>query len=284
HTFSWTVHHYAAGVPDAKAFYSSANMPEVVRVKIKSMLIMSGYSTMILSPPIVFGFYLRLKKPADRSGRGSDLFAIGLFVVFGLATMARIADVTQVAQLGRYYLPVYLLMIPTAIRGFQEMQAGELFQRKELRRLAVFSLVGCLWADPTWAYDASWFVRPFQLHWPALVEAGEFVQKHPESVPENARLMSWFPWEMRVTSNRITVLMPRSYDARRIREVAGQYGVTHIVWGSFEIPQHVDSESFGPYLTGVKTSLGLVGSNEIYKSPARPGLLFPVVIYRRTGP
>ncbi|MFM7128309.1 MAG: ArnT family glycosyltransferase, partial [bacterium] len=137
HTFSWTVHHYAAGVPDAKAFYSSANMPEVVRVKIKSMLIMAGYSTMILSPPIVFGFYLRLKKPANRSGRGSDLFAIGLFVVFGLATMARIADVTQVAQLGRYYLPVYLLMIPTAIRGFQEMQAGELFQRKELRRLAV---------------------------------------------------------------------------------------------------------------------------------------------------
>lgn len=284
HTFSWTVHHYAAGVPDSKAFYSAANMPEVLRVKIKSLLILMGYSTMILSPPIVFGFYLRLKKPVDRSARGTDKLALGLFLAFAAATIARIADVTQVAQLGRYYMPVYLLMLPTAVRGLQEMELASLTSRKDWQKLAAISLLGCLWADPTWAYDASWFVRPFQLHWPALVEAGQFVQQHPESVPENSRLMSWFPWEMRVTSNRITVLMPRSYDSRRIREVASQYGVTHVVWGSFETPQHVDPESFGPYLTGVKTTLGLNAANEIYRTPARPGLLYPLSIYRRTGP
>jgi hypothetical protein len=284
HTFSWTVHHYAKGLPDVRQFYSAQNLPEVFRVKIKSSLILFGYSAMILSPPLVFGFYFRLRYAANREGRKSDQLAFSLFLIFAIATLARIADVTQVAQLGRYYMPVYLLMLPTAVRGFQEMQLTEILNRPGMRKLAAASLLGCLWADPTWAYDASWFVRPFQLHWPALVDAGQFVQNHPEEVPESARLMSWFPWEMRVTSNRITVLMPRSYDARRIREVMAQYGVTHIVWGSFEIPSHVDPESFGPYLTGVKTSLGLIDSSRVYQSASGSGKLYPVSIYRRTGP
>ena len=146
------------------------------------------------------------------------------------------------------------------------------------------ALAGCLWADPTWAYDASWFVKPFQLHWPGLVDAGRFIQENPDKIPPDARVMSWFPWEMRVTSNRITVLMPRSYDARRIREVMDQYGVTHVVWGSFETPQHVDPETFGPYLTGVKNSIGLTSANEIYRTPREAAGLYPVSIHRRTGP
>ena len=48
--------------------------------------------------------------------------------------------------------------------------------------------------------------------------------------------MTWFPWELRVTSDRTTVLMPRNYNPRRIQEVIAQYRVTHFLWGSFEPP------------------------------------------------
>ena len=40
-----------------------------------------------------------------------------------------------------------------------------------------------VWADPTWAYDASWLVKRYQLHWPALREAGEWIEAHPDRVP-----------------------------------------------------------------------------------------------------
>lgn len=283
HTFSWTVHHYAAGVPDLKRFYSPENLPELMRVKVKSILILIGYSSMILSLPVVLGFYFRMTRPVDRQGRSADQLALMLFLVFAAATVARIADVTQVAQLGRYYMPVFLLMLPTAVRGLQELQLADFFNQNRRKVLAGSAMMGCLWADPTWAYDASWFVKPFQLHWPALVEAGRFVNDNPQIIPENARIMTWFPWEMRVTSNRITVLMPRNYDARRINEVMDQYGVTHVLWGSFETPQHVDPESFGPYLSGVKASLGLSRSNEIYRTPTEARMLYPVVLYQRSG-
>ena len=284
HTFSWTVHHYAAGLPDVKKFYSAENLPELIRVKIKAVLIMFGYSAMILSPPVVLGFYFRLRRPVQKQARATDILALMLFLGFAAGTVARIADVTQVAQLGRYYMPIYLLMLPTAVIGLMEIQWPELKSNGKALKLAAVALAGCLWADPTWAYDASWFVKPFQLHWPGLVDAGRFIQENPDKIPPDARVMSWFPWEMRVTSNRITVLMPRSYDARRIREVMDQYGVTHVVWGSFETPQHVDPETFGPYLTGVKNSIGLTSANEIYRTPREAAGLYPVSIHRRTGP
>jgi len=289
HTFSWTVHHYAAGLPDVKRFYSPENLPEVARVKFKSLVILFGYSIMILSPPVILAFWYRISKPVDRAARSIDILAAGIFLAFAAATLARIADVTQVAQLGRYYMPVYLVMLPVAVRGFcdlrkrfETMQGSAIAIPFRFRAIAASALIGALWADPTWAYDASWYVRPFQLHWPALADAGKFVQDHPEIVPPSARVMSWFPWEMRVTSNRITVLMPRNYDARRIQEVMDQYGVTHVVWGSFEIPRHVDPESFGPYLTSVKAALGLTESNRVYTTPKGQGGAYPVSIYRRS--
>ena len=57
--------------------------------------------------------------------------------------------------------------------------------------------------------------------------------------------MTWFPWELRVASDRTTILLPRNYSPRRIEEVIRQYGVTHVLWGSFEPPPHVDPETWG---------------------------------------
>ena len=37
-----------------------------------------------------------------------------------------------------------------------------------------------LWSDPTCSYDYTWLVKPYQLHWPALREAGDWVKAHPE--------------------------------------------------------------------------------------------------------
>ena len=149
--------------------------------------------------------------------------------------------------------------------------------RRAVTMLAA-SYVALVWADPTWAYDSSWPVKPYQLHWPALRAAGDWIKAHPESVGPDARVMTWFPWELRVASDRTTILLPRNYSARRIDEVIRQYRVTHVLWGSFEPPPHVDPESWGPYLEQVRTALGLTAPRELYRSPRE--LMYPVRLYR----
>src|SRR5438128_10979595 len=135
-----------------------------------------------------------------------------------------------------------------------------------------------VWADPTWAYDASWFVKPFQLHWPALREAGDWIQANPDRVPRDARIMTWFPWELRVTSDRTTVLMPRNYSPVRIQEVIAQYRVTHFLWGSFEPPPDIDPETWAPYLEQLRASLGLTRDRELFRSSQ--SAFYPVRLYR----
>ena len=92
---------------------------EIVRVKVKSLLIIVIYSTMIVGLPIVAGFVGRLRGEG-RPGRETDLLVATIALVFVLATLKSVADVTQVAQLGRYYVPVFVLMLPTAVAGLIE--------------------------------------------------------------------------------------------------------------------------------------------------------------------
>ena len=277
YNFSWTVHHYEQGNTQPSQFYTWANAPEIVRVKIKSLFIIGCYSTMIVGFPFAAAYLYRLRTGRDEPGRDVDWLSATIFAVFVAATIKSIADVTQVSQLGRYYLPVYLVMIPTAAAGLLTWLDRLKVDRRAFAWIGV-GYVALLWADPTWAYDSSWFVKPYQLHWPALREAGDWIKEHPESVPPGARVMSWFPWEMRVASDRPTVLMPRNFSAKRIEEVVRQYGVTHILWGSFEPPEHVDPEVFGPYLEQVRTALGLSQAKELYSSPR--GSMYPVRLYR----
>ena len=99
-------------------FYTLTNAAEIVRVKFKSLLIIAVYSTMIVGLPLVAGFTGRLIRcRPERPGRDVDLLVATVLAVFVLATLKRIPDVTQVAQLGRYYLPVFLLALPTAVAG-----------------------------------------------------------------------------------------------------------------------------------------------------------------------
>jgi hypothetical protein len=278
YNFSWTVHHYEQGNTRPEQFYTLANAPEIVRVKVKSLIIIAVYSTMIVGLPLAAGYLYRLRRgEGSEPGRDVDILTATLFIVFVAATIKSIADVTQVEQLGRYYLPVYAVMIPTAVAGVFRWMEKVRVDRRAVPWLAA-SYVALVWADPTWAYDASWFVKPYQLHWPALREAGDWIKAHPDVVPPDARIMTWFPWEIRVASDRPTVLLPRNYSAARIGEVVRQYGVTHILWGSFEPPEHVDPESWGPYLEQVRTSLGLTANRELHRSPRE--LMYPVRLYR----
>ena len=91
--------------------------------------------------------------------------------------------------------------------------------------------------------------------------------------------MTWFPWELRIASDRTTVLLPRNYSRQRIEEVIRQYRVTHLLWGSFEPPPHVDPETWGPYLEQLRSSLGLTSAGELYRSP-REVPFYPVQLYR----
>jgi hypothetical protein len=272
YNFSWAVHHYEKGKTRPSEFYTRANAPEIARVKLKSLTIIAMTSTMIMSLPLVVGLATRL-----RTGGDLDRLVVALFLVFVAATLATIADVTQVAQLGRYYLPVFTLAVPSAVAGLRD-----LWRRwgVPIRAVPLFcvTLVALLWSDPTWAYDAGWFVKPYQLHWPALEESGEWAKAHPEAVPKDARVMTWFPWEYRVASDRTTVLMPRNYSLTRVEEVIRQYGVTHVLWGSFEPPPHVDPETWGPYLERLRIGLGLTDDRLLHESPR--GSLYPVRLYR----
>ncbi len=277
YTFSWTVHHYQAGVPRGADFYARANLAEIARVKAKAFFIIVGYSTMILSLPLKFAFWRRL---FSTRATGVDRLVTAIALVFVASTLLRIADVTQVAQLGRYYLPVFCLMLPTAAAGLADWWRDRQVPRRAAAPLAL-TLVALLWADPTWAYDATWFTKPYQLHWPAIRAAGDWIKTHPERVNLDARVMTWFPWEVRLASGRTTVLFPRNFNPARIDEVVRQYGVTHILWGSFETPTHADPESFGQFLAGVRTSLSLTEGREIYRSPT--DLPFAVRLYRLTG-
>ncbi len=279
YNFSWTVHHFDKGNTRAEQFYTLANAPEIVRVKFKSLLIIVVYSTMIMGLPLVAGFAARLVHgQADQPGRDADLLAATILAVFVLATIKSIPDVTQVAQLGRYYLPVYLLAIPTAVAGvFAWIDRQQIARRAWIWLAASFIVL--VWADPTWAYDASWLVKPYQLHWPALSAAGDWIKSHPDRVPQDARIMTWLPWELRIASDRTTVLLPRNYNRQRIDEVIRQYGVTHLLWGSFDPPPHADPETWGSYLDRLRAMLGLTSKHELYRSP-RDVPFYPVQLYR----
>ena len=120
YNFSWTVHHYERGNTLASQFYTLNKLPEIVRVKVKSLILIVAYSTMIVGLPVAAGFCWHLGRRKGRD-RETDLLVAVIALVFMLATLKSIADVTQVAQLGRYYLPVFALMLPGGIAGLIEV-------------------------------------------------------------------------------------------------------------------------------------------------------------------
>jgi hypothetical protein len=272
------VHHYEKGNTLPSQFYTLANLPEIARVKLKSLLMIVVYSTMIVGLPIILGFCRRL---CSRAGprQESDLLIAGIFLAFVLATLKSIADVTQVAQLGRYYLPVFALVLPSGIAGlFDWLDVSG--PKRIVIPWAAAVYCALVWADPTWSYDASWLVKRFQLHWPALVEAGDWIHAHPDVVSPQGRIMTWFPWELRVTSDRTTVLMPRNFSAKRIKDVMDQYRVSHVLWGSFEPPPYyeINPESWALELERLRTTLGLTDAREVYRTSN--DIFFPVRLYR----
>ncbi len=278
YNFSWTIHHYDKGNTLASQFYTQANLPEIVRIKLKSLLLIVVYSTMIVGLPLVLGCCWRLRRRGGQ-GRETDFLVASIALVFVLATLKSIADVTQVAQLGRYYLPVFALALPAGVAGLLEWLDSAKSPHRMLPWVAA-TYCALVWSDPTWAYDASWLVKRYQLHWPGLQETGEWVRAHPERVPPEARIMTWFPWELRVTSDRTTILMPRNYDPRRIKAVIGQYGVTHFLWGSFEPPPYfeINPERWALELEQLRTAIGLTDAREVYRTSR--DRFFPLRLYR----
>ncbi len=278
YNFSWTVHHYEKGNIRPSQFYTAANAPEIIRVKVKALLIIAVYSTMIVGFPVVAAFLGRLAA-RGRPGREVDRLVALIAAVIVAGTLKKVADVTQVAQLGRYYVPLFVLILPTAAAGALEWIAVHRIDRRAMGWMAA-GWVALVWADPTWAYDATWLGKRFQLHWPAIREAGEWIRAHPDRMPRDARIMTWFPWELRVASDRTTVLMPRNYNPRRIEEVMRQYGVTHFLWGSFEPPPYdeINPETWADRLERLKLELGLSRDHEVFRSARDP--FFPVRLYR----
>ena len=191
---------------------------------------------MIMGLPLVAGFVGQAASQGSRhAGRDVDLLVATIFAVFVLATLKSIPDVTQVAQLGRYYLPVFVLAMPTAVAGVIDWLDGSQINRRAiglagrdvrrpglgrpdlgLRRLVAGQALSAPLAGPA---------------------RGRRLDQEPSRQRSAGRpVMTWFPWELRIASDRTTILLPRNYSARRIEEVIRQYRVTHVLWGSFEPP------------------------------------------------
>jgi hypothetical protein len=274
YNFSWEVLVFSEhGNTRPSQFFTSENLPEIVRSKFKAILIVAVYSTMIVGLPLMVGFLRRLKAASNSWDRLTTLITIA----FLGGTIVNIADLTQVSQLGRYYLPLFVLMIPAAVAGLD----GLLPSRSEYRALFALTLAVLLWADPTWAHDFKWLTNRYQLHWPAFWQAGVWVRTHPEEVPPNARIVAWLPWEFRLASRRTTILMNRSLYPPDIKKTSRNYGATHVLWCSPDPPPHIDSELWGENLTRIRSSLGLSPANELYRSSAGlPFGLYPVALYR----
>lgn len=92
--------------------------------------------------------------------------------------------------------------------------------------------------------------------------------------------MTWLPWELRVLSDRTTILLPRSFRLKRIQEVILQYRVTHFLWGSFEPPPfyEVNPELWANELSELRAVLDLTDERELYRTTG--GLPYPVRLYR----
>ncbi len=60
YNFTWVIHHYDKGNTQPSEFYTRENLPEIVRVKVKSVLLITVFSTMIMGLPIVVGYFRRL--------------------------------------------------------------------------------------------------------------------------------------------------------------------------------------------------------------------------------
>ncbi len=289
YNFSWTVHHFDQGNTNAAQFFTAGNAAAIARVKIKSIFIVLLYSTMILSAPLVLSFAAALRGPRRPEGASPPLISsygrliLMTFTAFLAATLVQISDITQVQQLGRYYMPIFVLMTPVCAAGL--LRWGE--HRLDAKGWAITALVilGALWSNPTWAHDASWFLNPYQTRWPALSAAGEWIRNHPQEVPPDARILTWFPWEMRVAGDRSTVLFPRAleageYEARRVLDTMRNYGVTHVLWGSFEPGSTAEPEALGRYLEALRAGLGLTDSHLLWKSEKLP---HGVRLYRVAG-
>jgi hypothetical protein len=283
YNFSWTVHHFDQGNTRPAQFFTAANLPEITRVKLRSVGIIAVVSTMIVGVPVAFAFARACLQRVDGADRPGVLYTrmVGLlFVVFAAATLWQVADVTQVEQLGRYYLPVFVLMLPSAFDRLGIWAAT--ISGGAVRWVLGLTLVALWWSQPAWAYDMVWLVdRPFQLHLPALRETGDWIQSHPDAVPPNARILTWFPWELRVVSDRTTILFPRNYSPAHIDRTIRQYGVTHVAWGSFEPPPDIDPESWGPYLDRLRKALGLDERSKLFATDRR--FPYPVTLYRLSG-
>jgi hypothetical protein len=266
YNFSWTVHHYMKGNTHPSEFYTWENMPRIFQVKIKSLVFIAMTSTMIVGLPMVLGLFRQLFS-TDARGRGPAMLAASIYVVFVAATLKQVADVTQVLQLGRYYLPVFALALPAGVAGLIGW-LDSLSEGARVARLLAVTWCALVWADPTWAHDVTWLSDRYQLHWPGLRDAGEWIRTHPDRIPPHARIMTWFPWELRVTSDRTTILMPRNYSPKRILDVIRQYRVTHILWGSFEPPPfyEINPQTWSDDLELLRALLRLGEQREVYRS------------------
>ena len=211
----WTVHWRDRGVPTAADWLADGCLP-VLRTKFAVCVLLAVYFAMILTPPLLYGYALGLRRWRRPATAVSALVLLG----FVGGTVTQIASTDQIRDLGRYFPPCMILMIPVAWQGLRLRLRSGRRCAVALAVVAGFFLTGYPWTDNTRLLSDPWHLRYARYERLAARIAAE--------TPPDAVVMAYHPWEIHLLTGRRTVLLPRSYDPARVREEIATYRVTHL--------------------------------------------------------
>ena len=178
YNFSWVVHHYEKGNTLPSQFYTRENLPgdRPGQDQVSAL----DPRRIDDDPGAADGAWASATACQAATGTGAKRRSLvaTIFVVFVLATLKRVADVNQVAQLGRYYMPVFVLVLPTAVSGI----FGWLDSLGDGRRRAggwpSCVVRSCGQTRPGHTTRRGWW-NAYQVHWPALGARANGSRKTP---------------------------------------------------------------------------------------------------------
>ena len=206
--------------------YLKQPISQIVRDKLIMLWIIVSYYWFVFTPALALGF-----TSAVRDWRNNSLarLCFWVFAAFVAGTLVNIAAIDQVKDFGRYFLPVLAIMIPAAWHGIVRFLSQ--FHTDEKNNTALTSVVivvvaSGLWSGLEWTHNYRFLSEPWHEQ---LVLQQKISDKIVRELPQDAVVMTYYPWELHMYSQRKAVLMPRNFDPKRLRQEANEYGVTHIV-------------------------------------------------------
>lgn len=239
---SWPDHWIYRGEP-TRADYLKQPIGNIAKTKLAMVWILANHYWFILTPIVVVSLLSQPRRLwTESAARLTVLITLG----FVGGTLANIASLDQVRDFGRYFLPVLVLTLPIACqRLLKWLDVVEVpASRSMVHAVAAVVTASCFWSAYPWTHSYDLLGDRWHLQ---LVRYQLIGAQIRETLPQDAIVMTYHPWEVHMYGDRRTVLLPRNFDPRRAREEVETYRVTHVVL----------DRSMGPALQGLAAEFQL---------------------------